>query len=149
MDFFEILTQDHQKVSDLFQQIQTSQDETARKRLITQVKKELDLHAHIEETILYPALKEADETREITGEAYVEHSEVKQILAKLEQTSPTEARFNQLFTELRTNVEHHVKEEEGEMFPKARKVLGQEKIEQITAQIAAAKQQNTNTATAS
>ena len=149
MDVFEILKQDHQKVSGLFDQIEATQDGATRRQLFTQIKQELDLHTQVEETILYPELKQADETREIAEEAYEEHAEAKQLLARIDQTPPTDSRFDDLLTELRTAIEHHVSEEEGEMFPKARKVLDQERIDQISQQVAAAKQRGKNAAASS
>lgn len=142
MNVFELLKQDHQKVSGIFQQLEPAADEATRRQLFTQLKQELDLHAHVEETLLYPVLKEAAETRDITLEAYDEHKEVKELLAQLEQTPPGDERFTDLVTELRDNVEHHVDEEENEMFTKAREVLSPQQIEEIGDRINAAKQQH-------
>ena len=141
MDAFELLKNDHAKVSALFDQIEPATDPTTRQQLFAQLKQELDIHAHIEETILYPALKEAAETRDITEEAYEEHQEVKDLLAELEATPADSEEWNDLILELRENVEHHVEEEEGEMFPQARNVLGEQQINEIGARLAAEKQQ--------
>jgi len=143
MDVFELLKTDHEKVSAIFQQLEpTSEADTAqRQTLFAQLKRELDLHAHIEETLFYPRLKQAAETHDITIEAIEEHQEVKDLLAELQHTPPDDESWGDLLLELKENVEHHVEEEENEMFPQAREVLSQQEINEIGSQIQAAKQQ--------
>ncbi|HLL71452.1 MAG TPA: hemerythrin domain-containing protein [Pyrinomonadaceae bacterium] len=141
MDAFEMLKNDHAKVSSIFDQLEPATDATTRQQLFTQLKQELDIHAHIEETVLYPALKQAAETRDITEEAYEEHQEVKDLLAELQTTPPDSEEWGDMILELRENVEHHVEEEEGEMFTKARQVLSEQQINEIGARMAAEKQQ--------
>jgi hemerythrin-like domain-containing protein len=148
MDAFELLKNDHAKVSSLFDRIEPATDATTRQQLFAQLKQELDIHSHIEETILYPALKTAAETRDITEEAYEEHQEVKDLLAELEATPADSDDWGDLITELRENVEHHVEEEENEMFPKARTVLSEQQITEIGAQLAAEKQRQQKAAAA-
>jgi hemerythrin-like domain-containing protein len=103
------------------------------------LKQELDVHARIEEQIFYPAIKEAEETHEITLEAIEEHNVVKQLLAELEQLPVSEETWTAKLTVLKENVEHHVEEEEGEMFPKAKKVLSEEQVETLGTRMEAAK----------
>lgn len=148
MDAFEMLKNDHAKVSSLFDKLEPATDATTRRQLFTQLKQELDIHAHIEETILYPALKQAAETRDITEEAYEEHQEVKDLLAELQTTPPDSEEWGDMILELRENVEHHVEEEEGEMFTKAREVLSEQQINEIGARMAAEKQQQQKAASA-
>lgn len=140
MDAFQLLKTDHQKVSGIFDQIEASEP-AARQQLFTQLKHELDVHAHIEETVLYPVLKQAAETRDITLEAIEEHQEVKDLLAELQGMSTDDEDWEDTISELRENVEHHVHEEEGEMFEKARTVLSQQQIEDLGDRLAAAKNQ--------
>ncbi|HEX8473022.1 MAG TPA: hemerythrin domain-containing protein [Pyrinomonadaceae bacterium] len=150
MDFFELLKQDHQKVSGIFEQIEAAGNATRmRQQLFTQLKQELDLHANIEESILYPMLKQAAETRDITTEAYEEHQEVKDLLAELEGTPIEDDEWESLLAELKDNVEHHVDEEENEMFTKAREVLSDDQISDISERMQAAKQQAPKSASAS
>ena len=153
MNVFELLKQDHQKVSGIFQQIEAAGAGDAaagqRTQLFAQLKQELDLHAHVEETILYPALKQSAETRSITMEAYEEHQEVKDLLAEIEQTPVDDEEWEALVAELKESVEHHVEEEEGEMFAQARDVLTQEQIDEISQRIEAAKQQQKGASAAS
>ncbi len=140
MDVFELLKQDHQKVSGIFQRIEATADASQRQQLFGQLKQELDLHAQVEETILYPALKQAAQTRSLTMEAYEEHQEVKDLLAEIEQTPPDDEEWTALVTELKESVEHHVDEEEGEMFPQAREVLGQQTLAEVGARMMQEKQ---------
>ena len=148
MNVFDILKQDHQKVAGIFKQLEPAADDGTRQQLFTQLKQELDLHAHVEETILYPALKDASQTREITVEAYEEHAEVKELLARIEQTPPADAKWTDLVAELRHNVEHHVDEEESELFDAARDVLSGAQIDDITRRVQEAKQQGVKAAEA-
>ena len=122
MDPFELLKKDHQKVSTLFQEIKSASGE-AKLRIFRQIKHELDVHTHIEETIFYPALEREKETREITLEAYEEHRVVKDLLAQLDAASSADEDWEARLTVLKENVEHHVEEEEGELFDKANDVL--------------------------
>ena len=149
MDAFELLKNDHAKVSSLFDRIEPATDATTRQQLFAQLKQELELHAHIEETILYPALKQKAETRDITEEGYEEHQEVKDLLAELEATPADSEEWSDMILELRENVEHHVEEEEGEMFTKAREVLSEQQINEIGARMSAEKQQQQKAAGAS
>jgi iron-sulfur cluster repair protein YtfE (RIC family) len=138
MDAFELLKQDHKKVSQLFSKIESAKA-AAKTSLFNQLKAELDLHAHIEETVLYPALENTDEAREITLEAYEEHKVVKDLLSELANAGTLNDEWDAKLTVLKENVEHHVEEEEGELFGKARKALGQERIEELGAELEAEK----------
>ncbi|MCA1564488.1 MAG: hemerythrin domain-containing protein [Acidobacteria bacterium] len=149
MDAFELLKNDHAKVSSLFDRIEPATDAATRQQLFAQLKQELDIHAHIEETILYPALKAAAETRDITEEAYEEHQEVKDLLNELEATPADSEEWSDMIMELRENVEHHVEEEEGEMFTQAREVLSEQQLNEIGARMSAEKQQKQKAATGS
>ena len=141
MNVFTLLKADHKKVAGILEKIDSTTERGVKTRedLFTQLKTELDVHAHIEETIFYPELEKADETHDITLEAFEEHRIVKQLLGELEEMDKSDEQWTARFTVLKENVEHHVEEEEGEMFPKARKVLGEEKAEIIGARMEAEK----------
>jgi len=143
MNAFELLKQDHKKVSGIFEKLEptTERGVKTREELFAQLKQELDIHARIEETIFYPAIKEAKETKDITLEAYEEHNVVKQLLAELDELSKDDETWGAKLKVLKENVEHHVEEEEGEMFPSAREVLSPEQIEELGARMEAAKQE--------
>jgi hemerythrin superfamily protein len=129
MDAFELLKEDHRKVADLFEKIDetTEKAEKTREELFARVKRELDAHAHVEETLLYPELRKAEETRELTLEAVEEHKVVKELLAELDRLKKGTEQWKAKFTVLKENVEHHVEEEEDELFPDAKKVLDAER----------------------
>jgi iron-sulfur cluster repair protein YtfE (RIC family) len=141
MDAFELLKQDHKKVSGIFEKLEptTERGVKTREELFTQLKQELDVHAKIEEQILYPVLKELKETEDITLEAFEEHRVAKRLLAELEALPKSDEKWGAKLTVLKENIEHHVEEEEGEMFKDARKVLSQEQIDELGARLEAAK----------
>ena len=135
MNIFELLKQDHEKVAGIFEQLEptTERAEKTREELFARLKTELDLHAYLEETILYPVLKQEEQTREIALEAVEEHRVVKQFLQELDAMPVTSEQWTAKLTVLKENVEHHVEEEEGEMFKKARAALTREQIDDLTA----------------
>ncbi len=141
MDAFELLKSDHEKVAGLLEKIEGTTERAlkTREELFTQLKTELDIHAEVEEQIFYPVLEKADESRDITLEAFEEHRLVKQLLGELEAEAKDDETWTAKFTVLKEQVEHHVEEEEGEMFKKARKVLSREEIEELGARMEKAK----------
>jgi hemerythrin HHE cation binding domain-containing protein len=143
VDPFQLLKKDHKKVSDLLKRLDNTEesDTSTREELFEQVKNELELHTQIEETIFYPALKENDQTKEITLEAYEEHNAVKTLLQELEETEKDDETWGAKLTVLKENVEHHVEEEEGEMFSKAKKVLDKDERESLGDRMNEAKSQ--------
>lgn len=144
MNPFNLLKTDHEKVAGILTSIEETTERAAkgREELFTRLKEELDLHAKIEEEIFYPALEESEDTREITLEAYEEHRLVKQLLAELEVEPKNTEEWTAKFTVLKENVEHHVEEEEGELFEKARKALSQDEINMLGDRLQEAKKQN-------
>lgn len=143
MDAFALLKADHEKVAGILETIENTTERALKGRdeLFARLKQELDLHATIEEEIFYPALEDAEETREITLEAYEEHRLVKQLLSELAAAPKDSEEWTAKFTVLKENIEHHVEEEEGEMFKKARQALSEEEIEELGERLQEAKQQ--------
>jgi hemerythrin-like domain-containing protein len=141
MNAFEMLKKDHEKVAGIFEKLEktTERGVKTREELFTQLKFELDIHAEIEETILYPALKEAEQTRDLTLESFEEHRLVKRLLMELEQMPKDNDQWAAKLKVLQENVEHHVEEEETELFPAARKVLSKEEMAEIGTQMMEAK----------
>src|SRR5512147_317805 len=118
MNALDILKQDHQTVKGLFQEITRASDQKQRRDLFDKIDTELEIHAHIEETIFYPALEQHEELADMVAEALEEHQQVKGLLEEIEEAGTDSHDFGAKLQELMENVEHHVKEEEGEMFPK-------------------------------
>jgi len=141
MNAFTLLKEDHKKVAGILEKIDatTERGVKTREELFIQLKNELDIHAEIEETIFYPALEQHEETRDITLEGIEEHRIVKELLAELDAMSKDDEIWTAKMTVLKENVEHHVEEEEGEMFPRARKALTKEEIEALGTRLEAAK----------
>ncbi|MGI9105085.1 MAG: hemerythrin domain-containing protein [Pyrinomonadaceae bacterium] len=143
MNAIELLKADHEKVSGIFEKLEdtTERAEKTREELFTKLKQELDLHAHIEETIFYPVLKKADETRDITMEGIQEHHVVKVLLRELDAMGVGSETWTAKLKVLKENVEHHVEEEEEDMFKSAREVLGNERLEELGALLEQEKKQ--------
>ncbi len=120
----QLLTADHEKVSKIFDQYKklrskgSSEDKQA---LVQQACNELTVHAQIEEEIFYPAMREMQGAEDLLDEAEVEHMSIKTLVSELELMNPAEDLYDAKFTVLAEYVTHHVKEEEKQIFPKAKK----------------------------
>jgi hemerythrin-like domain-containing protein len=138
MDAFELLKADHKKVAELFDLLETA---SGKRKLdvFKRIKSELEIHTHVEETIFYPALEKPEETHDLTLEAYEEHNVVKTLLAELSGATSATDEWQAKAKVLRENVEHHVKEEENELFDKADDALSDEEIESLGERMAAEK----------
>lgn len=139
MDAFNLLKEDHRKVDALFDQLESATGK-AKLTVFNQIKTELELHTHIEEKIFYPALEEPEETHELTLEAYEEHDVVKKLLSQLGRAKTANEEWEAQAKVLRENVEHHVEEEENELFPKAEAALGKAEIADLGERMAAEKE---------
>ena len=148
MNVIELLKNDHQEASSLMEQIELAdKGDRSAKELFTQLKQALTLHTQVEEQIFYPALKSFEETKDMVPEALEEHQEVDELLAEMAALSPGNDEFMDKLTELRDSVEHHVEEEENEMFPKAEKVLGESRLQEMGRQMQQMKEGKSATAT--
>jgi len=139
MDAFSLLKADHRKVAELFEELESANGK-AKLQVFEQIKTELELHTHIEEKIFYPALEKPRDTHDLTLEAYEEHDVVKKLLQQLSKARTANDEWEAQAKVLRENVEHHVEEEENELFPKAESALGEEKIEALGEEMAAEKE---------
>src|SRR5712675_2229980 len=119
----DLLKADHEKVKKAFKEFEKldrADTETCRE-LVTSVCADLRVHTTLEEEIFYPALREAIGDEDIMNEAAVEHETAKMLIEQLENMQEDDPNFHATFTVLGEYVRHHVKEEEGEMFPEAKK----------------------------
>lgn len=118
-DALSILTNDHDRVKQLFEDYDgaDAQRKGAVARLICQ---ELKVHAQIEEEILYPTARNTIEETDLVDEAVEEHAEAKQLIAQIEAAGGDSREIDGRVEELRAAIEHHVEEEETEMFPELR-----------------------------
>jgi hemerythrin superfamily protein len=121
-----LLERDHRDVKKLFKQYEKLADAQAsgeeRQALATQICAMLTVHATIEEEIFYPAARGAGVEDDLLNEAEVEHATAKDLIAQIESTSPDDQLYDAKVTVLAEYIDHHVQEEEGEMFPKCRRV---------------------------
>lgn len=139
MNALEVLKQDHQKVKGLFQEARQGTDRNKRKELFDKIDTQLEIHTHIEETVFYPAIEEHEEFKDMVAEALEEHQEAKMLLDELEELGADNHDFSSKLQQLMEAVEHHVEEEEGEMFPKIREVFDQDELEQLGQELESAK----------
>ncbi len=133
MDAFTLLKDDHKKVAALFAEIEPTTERAVKTReeAFGKLREELDVHAHIEEKILYPALKQEAETRDITFEGLEEHHVIKMLLGELAGMEVDTEVWTAKAKVLQENVEHHVEEEETKMFKLGREVLTKEQIDDL------------------
>ena len=119
----EMLKEDHAKVKKAFKEFETMdrEDAEACRQIVQTVCEDLKVHTTLEEEIFYPAVREAIEDEDIMNEASVEHETAKMLIEQLENMEPDDPNYHATFTVLGEYAMHHVKEEEGEMFPQAKK----------------------------
>src|SRR6202045_5443688 len=128
MDAIQLLKDDHQKVEKIFSSMERKEN---RQRLFPELDRELTVHATIEEQIFYPAAREAEPTRDLVLESIEEHKQIKMVLADLEQTDKTTDEWGAAPKVLKEDVMPHVGEEEDELFPKVKKVLSKQQLEEL------------------
>jgi len=118
MNAVELLKDDHDKVDKLFQTVKANEDGD-NTEIFEQIKAELDVHTHIEETIFYPKLIEEgdEELKKITLEGIEEHRQAKMFLRELAALADESEKFQPKLKVLMEDIAHHVQEEEGQMFP--------------------------------
>lgn len=140
MNALELLKEDHERVSTLFEEFKADEDGD-HTELFEEISAELEAHTHIEETIFYPKMKEKgdDELRKIILEGIEEHRQVKMFLGEIASLKGTSEKFNAKLKVLIEDVEHHVEEEEGEMFPLIEEQFEEDELEQIGAELQAEK----------
>ncbi|MBP9128961.1 MAG: hemerythrin domain-containing protein [Steroidobacteraceae bacterium] len=125
-DAISILTEDHKKVKKMFmdfKKLMNSEDkkEVEKSLLVKRICEELTVHTEIEEEIFYPAVRAAIDDDDLMDEADVEHAGARDLIAQLDEMEPGDDHYDAKVTVLGENVDHHVKEEQDEMFPKAKK----------------------------
>ena len=134
MDAIAVLKHDHRTVDELFSKFEKAGPHAyaTKRKLVDRIIRELSTHAAIEEQIFYPAVRHTlGQTEDQVLEALEEHHLVKLTLAELEKLDARDERFDAKVTVLIENVRHHVKEEEGEMFPTVRKGVTPSSLRQL------------------
>ena len=147
MNIIEMLKQDHQEAAAMMDQIEAAgEGDPSVMTTFNQLKQALTLHTQIEEQIFYPALQNNDQTEDQISESFEEHQEVKDMLAEMGGLQSGNDEFMSMMTDLRDAVEHHVEEEENELFPKAQKILGDSRLQEMGQQMMQMKQGRSATA---
>lgn len=124
-DAVALLKADHKEVHAMFEEYEGLGDRAnvSKNKLVAKICKALKIHTQIEEEIFYPAVREASkDTEDMVDEAVVEHASAKDLIAQLEEMDPEDDLYDAKVKVLGELIDHHVEEEEEEMFPKARKL---------------------------
>ena len=125
-DACDLLDADHKAVKKMFKEYDELAESRSRsaaqkkKELAQQICHELSVHAQLEEEIFYPALREAIKEKDLIAEASVEHQTAKDLIAQIQAMGEPDEMFDAKVKVLGEYIDHHVKEERNEMFPKAR-----------------------------
>lgn len=141
MDIYALIRQDHQRVKELFRNLE-SEEATgeAKARLYDSLKRELSMHKEAEEATFYAALSTLPEISDRIEEALEEHVDIDELLQEMDEIESDSETFMAQLAELREEVEHHVGEEENEIFARARELLTDEQAEKIGAEMQAQKE---------
>ena len=150
MDATALLQRDHEAVEQLFRQFEklTGRAHKSKEKIVLKIIRELAVHSAVEEMLFYPAVRTAGlkaDTRageQASGtvlESLEEHHVVKWTLSELEKMKAEDERFDPKVKVLMESVRHHVKEEQDELFPKARRLLGQKMLDELGARMEKAK----------
>ena len=133
MDAITMLKTDHDKVKRLLSDLETTTERgiKTREELFATIKGELTIHETIEEEIFYPALKSHPKAKDIVLEGYQEHHVVDLLMGELEGMDVSDERWGAKATVMKENIEHHIEEEEGDMFKKARQVFDRQELEDL------------------
>ena len=138
MDAIALLKADHDKVKRLLNELETTTERGIKTRaeLFSTIKGELTIHEIIEEEIFYPELKAHPKAKDIVLEGYEEHHVVDTLMKELEELDVTDESWGAKAVVMKENIEHHIEEEEGEMFRKARQVFDAAELDDLGRRLA-------------
>jgi hypothetical protein len=133
MNALTLLKNDHDNVKRLLAELETTTERGVKTRseLFATIKGELTVHESIEEEIFYPALLEKGKTRDVSLEGYEEHHVVDLLMGELEELDVADETWGAKAKVMQENIEHHIEEEEGEMFQKTRQVFDAAELEEL------------------
>jgi hemerythrin-like domain-containing protein len=137
MDAITMLKTDHDKVKRLLTELESTTERgvKTREELFATIKGELTIHEIIEEEIFYPALKSHPKAKDIVLEGYQEHHVVDLLMGELESLDVSDETWGAKAIVMKENIEHHIEEEEGEMFRQARRVFDRQELEDLGARM--------------
>lgn len=141
MDAIALLKADHDKVKKLLSELESTTERGVKRReeLYTTIRREMTAHELIEEEIFYPTLKEHPKAVDIVLEGYEEHHVVDLLMGELDVLPYDDETWGPKAKVMQENIEHHIEEEEGDMFVKARQVFDRPELEELGARMAARK----------
>ena len=133
MDAIALLKRDHEKVKSVLNELEPTTERAVKTRqeLFDKLQNELSIHEIIEEEIFYPALKQHPKAKDIVLEAYEEHGVVDTIMGEMAVLSVEDETWGAKCKVMIENIEHHIEEEEGEMFKQARDVFDRAELEEL------------------
>jgi hemerythrin superfamily protein len=140
MSAIDMLEADHREVEDLFEEFESADDAAQKREIFEEIADQLAVHAAIEEKHFYPAAKTAD-TEDLLREAAEEHLSVKRIIADLLALEASDDTFEAKVKVLKEQIEHHVEEEEGELFPKVKKLLDKDALDALEQEMTATREE--------
>ena len=137
MDAVKLLKTDHEKMRSLLKDGESTRenDRKARRQAFLRLRDDLLIHERMEEDVLYPALKSHPKARDIVLEGYEEHHVADLIVGELEETDYSDERWPAKWKVLKESLEHHMEEEESDMFPKAKKIFDDDELEALGARM--------------
>jgi hypothetical protein len=138
MNAITLLKQDHEDVKKMLSELDDTTERAVktREQTFTKLKADLEVHEAIEEEIFYPALKEHPKTKDIALEGYEEHHVVDTVMGEMLDLPVSDETWTAKFSVMKENLEHHIEEEETDMFVKARKIFSDEELEQMGTRMA-------------
>ena len=141
LDAISLLETDHRRMEELLKEGEDTTVRAVDRRitLLETITKELNLHELVEEKVLYPALKAHPQAKDIVLEGYQEHHVADLIVKELHGLATDDERWGAKFKVLKENIEHHIQEEEGEMFRTARGIFGASELQDMGARMATMK----------
>lgn len=138
-DVIALLEKDHREVERLFAKMEKAEQPEKRLELLETLTEELEAHAGAEEMAVYPRAVTVCKTEEQTEHSFEEHNEMRKRLAELRETEPVAPEWTEKLEELKETVEHHVEEEESQLFPKMRETFSAEALETMARDVEQAK----------
>lgn len=140
-DGLELLEQEHRRFEELLKQGEqtTERAKKGRRELLQKLTAALDAHELMEESVLYPALHSHPEARDVVLEGFEEHHVADLIVKELQDVAEDDEQWGAKFKVLKENIEHHIKEEEGEMFRVARGLFSREELRELAVRMVALK----------
>ena len=141
MNAITLLKQDHEDVKKMLSELDDTTERAVktREQTFTKLKGDLEVHEAIEEEIFYPALKDHPKTKDIALEGYEEHHVVDTVMGEMLDLSVSDETWTAKFAVMKENLEHHIEEEEDDMFKKARQVMDQAELKELGERMSARK----------